>query len=89
MPPENRFTFSFLRSPSPSSSSKLVGQRFALLAAHAVIRGMEGENLADLQAAVQIALLRHHGDALLDVDGIARDVDAHDRSRAGRWESRW
>jgi hypothetical protein len=39
---------------------------------------MKRQDLAHLQATVEIALLRNHRDALLDLDRVARHVDPHD-----------
>jgi hypothetical protein len=36
---------------------------------------MKRQDLAHLQATVEIALLRNHRDALLDLDRVARHVD--------------
>ena len=74
MPPENRPTLSFLRSARPSSSRSLSARVSRSLRGDAVIGGVEGENFADPEAAVQVAHLGDHGDALLDADGIAGDV---------------
>jgi hypothetical protein len=52
-----------------------VGALLALAVRHAVIGGVEGEDLAHAQAAVEVALLRDHGDALLDADGVAGHVE--------------
>jgi hypothetical protein len=42
---------------------------------------MKRQDLAHLQATVEIALLRNHRDALLDLDRVALHVDPHDPTR--------
>src|ERR1700730_15500066 len=55
-----------------------IGPRFSFGPRHTVITGMEGEDLASAQAAVEITLLRDDSDALLDAHRISGYVDASD-----------
>ena len=62
---------------------KLVCFCLAFFAAHAVIGGVKGENLADPQTSIEIAHLRNNRDVLLDSDGIVGHVETHDGGRTG------
>jgi hypothetical protein len=69
-------------------TEELAGESFALFARDAVIGGVERKDLADFEAAVEVTLLRHNRDSPLYFDWIARDIDAHERSRAGGGQNR-
>ena len=60
-------------------TEKLARSSVALLPRDAVVGGMKGEDLADFETAVEIALLRDNRDSPLRCDRIARDIDAHER----------
>ena len=55
---------------------QLLRSRLALLAPHAMIGGVIGQNLAHAQAAIQIRALRRDGDTLPDADGIFGDIQS-------------
>ena len=52
----------------------------------AMICRVESEDLAHAQAAVEVIGLGDYGDALLDADGVAHDVEAVDGGGAGGWQ---
>src|SRR5262249_47225117 len=60
-----------------------IGADAALRSGNAVICGVEGEDLADTQTAVEVVGLRNDGDALLDADGICRYIETHEARGAG------
>src|SRR5262249_32020435 len=62
-----------------------VGAGVARGAGHAVVGGMEGQDLANLEATVEIIGLGNSGNALLGADRIVGNIDAHDAGRAGGW----
>ena len=64
---------------------ELQGALAPLAAAGPEVRGVEGQVLQRGERAVQVAALRHDGDARLDRDRVAHDVDAvHQHAPRGR-----
>jgi hypothetical protein len=61
-----------------------VGAGLTLPARHAVVGGVEREDLAHAQAAVEVGGLGDHADPLLRGDGVRDDVDARDSGAAAR-----
>src|SRR5262249_46851476 len=59
-----------------------VGAGVALGAGDAVVGSVERQDLADLEAAVEIISLGNSSNALLGADGVVGNVDGHDAGRA-------
>ena len=51
-----------------------------------MIAGVEGEYFAGAQTAIQVALLRHNGDALLDAHRVGHYIDARNMSGTAGWQ---
>jgi hypothetical protein len=60
----------------PEQLEEFVGAPVALGRRDAVVRGVEGQVLADRERAVEVVALRHHGEDAARPHGVGGDVDA-------------